>query len=290
VELPPGAEPPGVALAEQLRAIGADDDLGASRSGLAVAAAVDIVLGSEPAASALAHEAALGGELRTALARAVVAAAMVEADARLGATLPLDGDHRDALVAAIVARLGGSDRGIGAVVGRVGLNLALRLGVTKPVERRRAALTEAASPAAGDILHYLARGQGIRDFLAREVAAVAGPVVILAHSLGGIASVDLLASRRLPAVELLVTVGSQAPYLYELNALPMLEYGAELPPSVPRWVNVYDRRDLLSYTGAELFPGRAEDRIVDNRAPFPRSHSAYFGNDSFYAVLDEVLP
>ena len=120
--------------------------------------------------------------------------------------------------------------------------------------------------------------------------AVEAPVVLVAHSLGGIASVELLATRALPAVELLVTVGSQAPFLYELNALPTLPFGAELPPTVPRWVNVFDRRDLLGYTGAGVFPGRVEDREVDNRAPFPRSHSAYFANERFYAVLDEVLP
>jgi hypothetical protein len=102
--------------------------------------------------------------------------------------------------------------------------------------------------------------------------------------------VDLLVSRHLPAVRLLITVGSQAPYLYELNALPTLEFGQALPPSVPPWVNIYDRRDLLGYAGEGVFPGRVKDRVVDNRAPFPRSHSAYFGNDDFYSIVNEVLP
>ena len=106
--------------------------------------------------------------------------------------------------------------------------------------------------------------------------------------------VDLLsgcrALNRLGARQSLVTVGSQAPFLYELNALPTLEFGVALPATVPRWVNVFDRRDLLSYAGEGVFSGRVEDREVDNRVPFPRSHSAYFGNKHFYAVLDEVLP
>lgn len=100
---------------------------------------------------------------------------------------------------------------------------------------------------------------------------------------------DLLATQALPQVRLLVTVGSQAPLLYELNALPALPFGTDLPPTMPRWVNIFDRRDLLAYTGAGVFPGRVEDREVDNRAPFPRSRSAYFANERFYAVLDEVL-
>jgi pimeloyl-ACP methyl ester carboxylesterase len=137
---------------------------------------------------------------------------------------------------------------------------------------------------------YLARGEPIRDFIADAVTAIDGRVVLVAHSLGGIASVELLATRTLPAVELLVTVGSQAPFLYELNALPTLAFGAELPATVPRWVNIFDRRDLLAFAGAGVFPGRVEDREVDNGTPFPRSHSAYFANSRFYAALDEVLP
>ena len=136
---------------------------------------------------------------------------------------------------------------------------------------------------------YLARGEPIRTFIADVVTSVEAPVILLGHSLGGVACVDLLASRALPAVELLVTVGSQAPLLYELNALPALAFDAELPPTMPWWVNIFDRRDLLAFTGAHVFPGQVEDREVDNRAPFPRSHSAYFANDRFYEVLDEAL-
>jgi len=203
---------------------------------------------------------------------------------------PLDGEHRDALVDAILAELGGSDRGVGGSMSRIGLNLALRLGAARPVERRRAAITDASAPAAGDVLMYLARGDCVRAFIADALKGVPPPVVLVAHSLGGVASVELLATHKLPTVELLVTVGSQAPFLYELDALPTLAFGAAMPTTVPRWVNVFDRRDLLAFTGAGIFPGRVEDREVDNGVPFPRSHNAYFTNDRFYAVLDEVLP
>lgn len=293
-ERPPWSELPEKLLADQLDALAHNGTLarllGDTGSLEAFEAAVITVLDSEAGKALLAHEVVLGGEARLALARALVATVLVSRDAELGMPLLLDGAHRDNLVAQIVAQLGGSDRGLGATVGRVGLRLALRLGVTRPIERRRVAITEAASPLAGDVMLYLARGQGIRDFIAREVAVAEGPVVCLAHSLGGVAAVDLLVSRRLPSVQLLITVGSQAPYLYELNALPMLEFGQALPSSVPPWVNIYDRRDLLGYAGEGVFPGRVTDRIVDNRVPFPRSHSAYFGNDDFYAMVNEVLP
>lgn len=298
--LPPGAATRGDELLDAAASLtedrGVADAAAAAGLGGVLADALEAVLSAQAVAEALEAEpgapgdAWTDGDLRTALARAVVAQALRTADERLDGTLPCDGDHRDALVAAVVAALGGSDRGAGAAVGRFGLNVALRLGATRPLERRRSALTEASAPAAGDVLRYLARGEALRGFLAEAVHAAGGPVVLVAHSLGGIACVELLATLRLPAVELLVTVGSQAPLLYELDALPQLPFGRGLPASFPRWVNVYDRRDLLGHVGAGVFPGRVEDREVDNRTAFPRAHSAYFGNRAFYSVLDEVLP
>jgi hypothetical protein len=292
-ELPPNATPPGQDLAAASRRLPSNPTVASlvATAGLdgVFSDAVKTILANTATAAVLRRELVLGGTLRAALARAFVADALLRADDDLGDTFPLDGAHRDALVAAIVAELGGSDRGIGSSVGRFGLNVALRLGATRPAERRRSAITEAAAPGAGDVLMYLARGEPIRAFIADTITAVKAPVVIVAHSLGGIASVDLLVTQALPQVGLLVTVGSQAPFLYELNALPSLTFGAELPTTVPRWVNIFDRRDLLAYAGAGVFPGRVEDREVDNRAPFPRSHSAYFANERFYAVLDEVL-
>jgi len=294
VERPPWSEPPGQLLADQVGVLAQNETLARllreTSSQEAFEAAVLTVLDSAAGMALLVHEPMLGSETRLALARALVATVLVSRDAELAMPLLLDGVHRDKLVAQIVAQLGGSDRGVGAIVSRVGLKLALRLGATRPIERRRAAIIEAVSPLAGDVMLYLARGQGIRDFIAREIAAAEGPVVCLAHSLGGVAAVDLFVSRHLPSIRLLITVASQAPYLYEINALPTLEFGQALPPSVPQWINIYDRRDLLGYAGEGVFPGRVEDRVVDNRVPFPRSHSAYFGNDDFYAILNEVLP
>ncbi|MFF3460493.1 hypothetical protein ACFYXH_40695 [Streptomyces sp. NPDC002730] len=293
-ELPPHVVPMGQQLEQAVRRLPLD----ACVVALAEEAGVGEVLGdaveavvSDPSVSAAMRMAdGMGGELRGALARAVTAEALRAADEAACGVVALDGVHRDALVDAIAATLGGSDRGLGGMVLRSGLRLALSLGATKPVERRRAAITGMAAPAGGDVLLYLARGQALRDFITESISALDGPVAIVAHSLGGVAALEALAGQQLPAVELLVTVGSQAPLLYELNALPTLPFGATLPSSVPRWVNVYDQRDLLAFVGERIFARRIEDRRIDSKSPFPRSHSAYFANRRFYTLLGEVLP
>ena len=114
--------------------------------------------------------------------------------------------------------------------------------------------------------------------------------MLLTHSLGGIAAVDLLAAQSLPSVRLLVTVGSQAPFLYEIGALWSLAHSDPLPAHVPAWLNIYDPRDLLSYVGAPLFPGRIEDVEVNNRQPFPQSHSAYWANPKVWDAIVSRLP
>lgn len=226
----------------------------------------------------------LGG-LRLAVARAVVAQALInQAEDDDSPVIP-DAAARDRVVVVLVDALGGVDMGLGGAVAAHARGLALRM-VSRRLRRRRGAITDAAYPAAGDILLYQARGDGIRSFIADLVEAAAPPVVLLTHSLGGIAAVDLLASRAMPTVRLLVTVGSQAPFLYEIGALWSLSHTESLPTGFPRWLNVYDPRDVLSYLGARVFPGRVEDVEVDNGQPFPQSHSAYWTNRT---VWDEIV-
>ena len=153
-------------------------------------------------------------------------------------------------------------------------------------KRRRAAIAQAA-----DIVFYQAQGSAIRRFVAGKIREVPGPVVLLGHSLGGVIAFDLLAgpdAGKLGEVQLLITVGSQAPLLYELGALTCgVNYGSALPDSFPRWVNVYDKRDLLAYAGRELFPaGRCQDLEFDTGMPFPMAHSAYWDPDGgLYRLL-----
>ncbi|MFE3787019.1 alpha/beta fold hydrolase [Streptomyces goshikiensis] len=227
-------------------------------------------------------------ELARLLARALTAAALA---ALLGADAPVvpDGAARDAAVAALSARMGarpeGSERGLGSALARPVLRIA-----SHQVVRRRRALTEAAHPAAADVMLYLARGEPLRRRLREAVEELEPPVVVIGHSLGGIIALDALIASPSPRVALLVTVGSQAPFLYESGALPGLVHPEPLPEHLPHWLNVYDRRDLLGYVGAPLFPGRVTDVEVDNRQPFPAAHSAYWTNPAVYRAIAARLP
>ncbi|MFJ8752852.1 hypothetical protein ACIREO_26475 [Streptomyces sp. NPDC102441] len=237
-----------------------------------------------PAAEALDPE-----TLASVLARALTAMAVAE-DIAADSPVQTGGDVRDAAVAALAERLGAAPAGTGrGPLLRMAGRPLVRLGSRYAVRRRRA-LTDAAHPAAGDILKYLARGEDMRRGLRELVATLEPPVVLLGHSLGGIISLDTLISGPLPGVELLITVGSQGPFLYETGALPSLAHPDPLPGHVPPWLNLYDRRDLLGYAAEPLFPGRAHDVATDSRQPFPVAHSAYWTDPPVYRAIGERLP
>ena len=143
----------------------------------------------------------------------------------------------------------------------------------------------------GDILRYQARGDEIRNFLRLTIEECNDSVIILAHSLGGVACVDLLAEKATPAVTHLITAGSQAPYFYELDALVSRSFGSGLGDHfTQKWLNFYDLRDFLSYRAAMIFPGKVTDKIVDNGQPFPESHGAYWHNDKeFWEPVTKFL-
>ncbi|KPC79219.1 hypothetical protein [Streptomyces sp. NRRL S-4] len=283
----PGAAFPDERPRALLRGIAGDTELGAGAlgPGLPLAAAElarSPLLG--PAAEALDPE-ALAWVLARALTAVVVAA-------ELAADSPVQsgGDVRDATVAVLAQRLGAPPAGTGrGPLLRLAGRPIVRLGSRYAVRRRRA-LTDAAHPAAGDILKYLARGEDMRQGLRDLVATAEPPVVLLGHSLGGIVALDTLISGHLPGVELLITVGSQGPLLYETGALPSLAHPAPLPGHVPPWLNLYDRRDLLGYAAEPLFPGRAHDVATDSRQPFPVAHSAYWTDPAVYRAIGERLP
>jgi pimeloyl-ACP methyl ester carboxylesterase len=158
------------------------------------------------------------------------------------------------------------------------------------VRRKRGALTDSTYPATGDILLYQSRGARIRDFIRARIDELADQeVIVLAHSLGGIASFELLVEERPANVTHLITFGSQAPFLYEIGALSTLEPGAVLPTHFPAWSNFYDLNDPLSYIGGGLFPGRVTDYPVESGESFPASHSAYLHARPFWQQLSALL-
>jgi hypothetical protein len=201
------------------------------------------------------------------VARALVAGFLVHVGER---TIPcLTGTQRDELVSALLQPLGGPGLGLGDWL----LERLTSYGVPK-----RGWLADATTPTVGDILRYQARGAELRSFIDEEVRRT-GATVVLAHSLGGIAAVDWLATGE-RGLKALVTVGSQAAYFYEIDALVSRRLGAGLPEFFPRkWMNFVDSRDFLSYPAQDIFKGFAIDVWVDNAQPFPESHSAYWHND-----------
>ncbi|MFC8868911.1 hypothetical protein ACFUAC_14790 [Streptomyces sp. NPDC057148] len=285
-ELPPGSLPPDQHLRARLAALAAEGDGPAAElgSGLARAAAG---LAAHPllAAAAAALDPDDLAEVAARCLTAQVVAGLLDSDAPL---VP-GGATRDAVAGRVAAALGaparGAERGVRSLALRVAGSAASRA-----VVRRRRALTEAAHPAAGDVLRYLSRGEAVRAGLRTLIAGLEPPVAIVAHSLGGIIALDTLVLTPLPQVRLLVTAGSQAPFLYESGSLPSLEHPAPLPAHVPDWLNLYDPRDLLSYLGAGLFPGRVTDVAVDSRQPFPAAHSAYWTDPAVYRAIADRLP
>jgi len=85
--------------------------------------------------------------------------------------------------------LGEAELGIGDWVTEKLSRLAQPIG-TFYVKRRRGAITSSVSPTPCDILLYQGRGDRIRAFIRAKIEQAEPPVVLLAHSLGGIACVD----------------------------------------------------------------------------------------------------
>lgn len=203
-------------------------------------------------------------------------------------SLSSDADLRDELVMRLANELGSQSKGL------ISSSLARALSTlgTRYLTASRGIFSNAVVPYIGDILLYQGAGKPIRDLIRAQIAKCKPPVVILAHSLGGVACVELLAEAAQDEVELLVTVGSQAPFFYELDALGSLRFGQPLPDYFPRWLNIYDRCDFLSFIGGSMFEGvnRVEDVEVFNRQPFPWSHTSYFTNSQTWDAILARLP
>jgi len=167
---------------------------------------------------------------------------------------------------------------------------------TKTIVRPlRARASKAIAPAIGDILNYVAVGQDIRTLIRKKIELLSGDVFLMAHSLGGIACFELMVEARtcekpeLANVRGLITVGSQAPLLYEFGALKTLPKGTELPAAFPAWLNIYDENDLLSYRADRLFPAASADKQVDSMLPPFEAHSGYWMLDDTWQAIKALM-
>jgi hypothetical protein len=296
-----GTTPPEVALAQKVSALSQAPSLdlgeaGVSHEELAMAAQA-VAASAELAGAARGAGAAEAAELADTVARAVVASLL--SPYRLAPTgeapaLAYNAALRDQLVEQIAELLApGTTRGLRSWLGkRVGGFAARR--ATSFLEVRRGAITVGGLPFLGDILHYQKRGDEIRSMVAAEIAKATAPIVAVGHSLGGIILVDLLTREMPPAVDRLVTVGSQSPLFYAIDALDRIRRRAAGPEPTPftPWLNIYDRADILSFLAGRVFPGLGDvrDEEIDARVPFPSAHSAYFHQPRTFELIAGFWP
>ncbi len=231
-----------------------------------------------------------GTALPLSAARALVALMTLSAEA--AGLAPIQGKVRDELVGAIQQELGGAAMGVLDWVTRPLKGLAQKLS-TRYMQRNRSHLSDLANPVIGDLICYQGRGEPIRRRIAEHLRATTAPVVVIAHSLGGVAVVDalLLEADLREKVAHLHTVGSQAGMFYEIDALvgmPFTEQG-RLPHGFPAWTNFYDKADMLSYLAGPIFGPRVTDREVTSEQPFPQSHSAYWTADTLWDEMSASL-
>jgi hypothetical protein len=158
-----------------------------------------------------------------------------------------------------------------------------------------------------DVLSYLRRPDEISGYVSAELDRIAAEradrrVVALGLSLGGIILVDTLAKRvatgpEPPApAELLVTVGSQAPFLLACDALGELRRGGPRPlrPFVP-WLNLWNPDDYLSYPAGPIFGDAVRPRaalrdvIGHDGSAFPAVHGRYWDDDTTFAAIADML-
>jgi hypothetical protein len=220
---------------------------------------------SSPLKEALKDPSEPSSDYSSAIARAMIAKAMIYIEERQkGAAIFTNDSLREELVQLLKNQLGDTHLGIGSWL----MSKALWLG-TPLIENQRLNYTKSLLPMLGDIISYQSNGQEIRELVFSKIKESEPPVILLAHSLGGVACVDLLIEgldsstqnenfsvrEQLSKVSLLVTAGSQSPFLYEIGALhSRRQYGKPLPHDFPEWLNLFHKRDILSYVGADVFP------------------------------------
>lgn len=161
----------------------------------------------------------------------------------------------------------------------------------------------------GDIFVYLKPGAPRDQIRAKVVGALnagfaartAGePLVLVAHSLGGVILYDLLSSPVAAGLSpgfranALITVGSQPGLFQEMGLFDFKPAGHAPPDPMPgpanvdHWINVFDAIDLFGFRAAPVF-GTATDYEFNSMTGLLSSHSTYFKRPQFHARLRKRL-
>lgn len=129
-----------------------------------------------------------------------------------------------------------------------------------------------------------------------QAQADASKLIIIAHSLGGVITYDIL-THFAPtlAVDVFITVGSQVALFEEMglykHPLPSINAPAERlhrPANIKRWINVLDPNDVFSFRAEGVYIG-VTDFKYDTGYGLKQAHSGYFHRPSFYRRLGERL-
>lgn len=295
----PTVQPPSTRLLTSLHALPVDTTAvaGAGVTAPQVNNAAGKIAGN-PIVGDAADKAATYGQIAEVVARATVALVLTTpGDDDTPPAALYDAAAREQLVDAVANALDADgQRGlIGDLAKRVVGEIATRVAIQKRLD-----FMGPLSNFLRDVSFYLQHGAAVRDFIGAQLRQHSGngKVVVIGHSLGGIAAVDLLADPKnssgpgkLP-VDLLITVGSQAPYLYLLDSLASMSPKTPAVQPFQPWLNIYNTQDLLSFCAQRVFPATTDihDEALHADVPFPASHGAYWAQDGLYTILRRYLP
>ncbi|PJJ63414.1 hypothetical protein [Compostimonas suwonensis] len=219
-------------------------------------------------------------------------------EAAESAQRPLDAEQvAGGLAAAVAETARGEQREEGGILtaspfAELGLQV-----LTNHLVDHRPEYTNAATVFLGAVARYLEDGPAFRASIREAIAEHTNrgdTLLVVGHSLGGVAALDVLTG--VPdepevdaaAVELLVTAGCQAPWLYLMHALASLSTEVTQTEPFSPWLNVYDERDLLAFCVERVFadrPGRRVDVEVSSHLPFLTAHGHYLDDPAFYRAI-----
>jgi pimeloyl-ACP methyl ester carboxylesterase len=222
-------------------------------------------------------------------------------DARLSITS--DEQLRDVLAhARAQARPSGTRQGVGDLIRRA-VNAATTLVSVGPLRRGGQWITgRLLVRDLAQVARYLARGEldalgrtldeRIRERVRKSLGA--GPVIVVAHSLGTVVSLETLHAYK-GAVPLLVTLGS--PIAMRSVVWPKLvPHPPSTPEPVERWLNFWDRDDIIAVRPqleAEVAPStrqvRPESTRVDSDGLWVHTAAKYLAQPAVAGPVAEAI-